>query len=90
MDGHGEGEHLHPHDAPERRGLIPEFPLLWRGAAFAAVAVGALWAAVAVIQKGGWLLAPAGGLLSAAGALSAWAALIHLTGGEKFDDHPMV
>jgi hypothetical protein len=29
-------------------------------------------------------------LLSLGGFLSAWAAAIHLTGGEKFDDHPWV
>lgn len=28
--------------------------------------------------------------LAGAGALLAWAAAIHLTGGEKFDDHPWV
>ncbi len=37
-----------------------------------------------------WLLAPVGLLLGAGGVLSAWAAAIHLTGGERFDDHPFV
>jgi len=36
------------------------------------------------------LLALPGVLLSLGGFLAAWAAAIHLTGGEKFDDHPWV
>ncbi len=75
---------------PEPKRLLPEWPLLSRGLALAAAA-GAAWAAA------GWLVrrAPLAGSLPAVGlagvgALFAWAAAIHLTGGEKFDDHPWV
>jgi hypothetical protein len=34
--------------------------------------------------------APVALVLGAGGLLAAWAAAIHLTGGEKFDDHPWV
>lgn len=80
-----------PHEPaePEPRRLIPEGPLLLRGLALAAVALAAGWLGVASVQKS-WLFAPMGAALGGVSLLSAWAAAIHLTGGEKFDDHPFV
>lgn len=80
---------IHGPAEPEARQLVPEWALLWRGLVFAAVAAGGIWAAVGAV-KVSWVLAPVGGVLGAVGVLSAWAAAIHLTGGEKFDDHPFL
>ena len=75
---------------PEPKRLLPEWPLLSRGLALAGGAAGS-WASAA------WLIrrAPVAGGLAAVGmagigVLFAWAAAIHLTGGEKFDDHRWV
>lgn len=95
--GHADGEghgHEHggiPHEPapPEPRRIIPEGPLLIRGLAFAGFAVGAGWLALNAVRSS-WLLAPVSLALGIAGGLSAWAAAIHLTGGERFDDHPFV
>lgn len=92
---HGEGfaHHEMPHEPapPEPRHILPDRQMLIRGLALLALAIGALVAAVSSVQKAGWLaamtLAP---LLTLAGALAGWAAAIHLTNGEKFDDHPWV
>jgi hypothetical protein len=87
---HGHGGGLpHPPAPPEPRRIIPERPMLVRGLGMAALAGGLLWAGWNAAGKT-WLLAPAGLLLAAGGLLSAWAAAIHLTGGERFDDHPFV
>lgn len=91
--GEGGGHHGMPHDPapPEPRRLIPERPMLIRGLALMALAVAALLAAFSSIQKAGWLAAiSVAPLLALTSALAAWAAAIHLTGGEKFDDHPWV
>jgi hypothetical protein len=69
--------------------LVPEPPLLVRGLALAGLALAAGWSAVQV-GRTSWLLAPVAMFLGAAALLSGWAAAIHLTGGEKFDDHPWV
>lgn len=88
--GHGEGHDLpHPPAPPDPRRIIPERPMLVRGVGLAALAGGLLWAGAGAGGKS-WLLAPFALLLGVAGLLSAWAAAIHLTGGEKFDDHPFV
>jgi len=81
-----------PHDPapPEPRHLIPERAMLVRGLGLAGFAAATSWAAISAARKGGWLLAPASLALAGIGLLSAWAAAIHLTGGEKFDDHPWV
>lgn len=80
-----------PHEPapPETRRLLPEPETFARGIALTALAVGAAWAALASVRVS-WILAPAAAALGAAGILAGWAAAIHLTGGEKFDDHPFV
>ena len=82
---------LPPHEPapPEPRRLLPEPETLVRGAGLAALAVAAGWAAIASWRVS-WFLAPASAAFGAASLLAAWAAAIHLTGGEKFDDHPFV
>jgi hypothetical protein len=87
---HGEGHGI-PHEPapPEPRRLIPEPSMLPRGLGLAVLAGGLFWAGWQAVAKS-WVLAPAGVALGIAGALSAWAAAIHLTGGERFDDHPFV
>ena len=84
--------HAPPHEPapPEARRLVPEGPLLLRGLALVAVAVASLAALVAIFQKAallGALLAPVLGLTA---LIAAWSAAIHLTGGQRFDDHPWV
>lgn len=71
------------------RHALPHFALLWRGAAFLALALVSLLGAWKVVSVS-WVLAPLALVLGTAGLLAAWAAAIHLTGGEKFDDHPWV
>jgi hypothetical protein len=80
-----------PHDAapPEPRWQIPQRPMLVRGAGLAVLAALAGWSAIASARTS-WLFAPVAVGLGAASLLAAWAAAIHLTGGEKFDDHPFV
>ena len=75
---------------PAPRQLIPDRGGFVRGLAMLAMAAASLAGAVAGIQKLGWLVSPLAVLLSVSGLLLAWAAAIHLTGGEKFDDHPWV
>jgi len=87
-------EHHHaemPHEPapPEPRFRVPPADQLVRGTGLAAAALGTAWLALAALRAN-WLLAPVAAGLGALGALSAWAAAIHLTGGEKFDDHPFV
>ncbi len=90
-----EGEAFHsgmPHDPAEvePRRLAPDASLLVRGAGLAAIGVAGFAGAVAVVQKGGWLLAPVVAVLAGVGVLGSWGAVVHLSGGEKFDDHPWV
>ncbi|MEP6872196.1 MAG: hypothetical protein ABI939_10160 [Anaerolineaceae bacterium] len=87
LEGHGL-----PHEpAPaEPRRLIPERPLLVRGVALLALALAAVFGLLGAARKAAWLgvlLAPP---LALTAALATWAAAIHLTGGERFDDHPWV
>lgn len=75
---------------PEPRRVLPERQLLWRGLALAGVAVAAL-AGVRAARRGPLLVSlPAGAVLALMALLAGWAAAIHLTGGEWFDDHPWV
>lgn len=87
--GHGFSEMPHEPAPPEKRRLVAEPPLLARGVALGALAVGAGWLGIAALQKSA-LLAPLAAALGIVGALAGWAAAIHVTGGEKFDDHPFV
>ena len=87
------GEHGWPHEPapPEPRHLLPERSMLIRGVTLLALAIGALIAAVGSVQKAGWLAAVSvAPVLALIGLLAGWAAAIHLTDGEKFDDHPWV
>ena len=57
---------------------------------FAGLALAALWL-LAKLWRTHWMLGVlALPLLGVAALFAAWAAAIHLTGGEKFDDHPWV
>ncbi|MEO6397760.1 MAG: hypothetical protein ABIP13_04780 [Tepidiformaceae bacterium] len=81
-----------PHEsAPaEPRRLLPELPLLLRGLALLAIAVGALAGLVGAVHRAGWLALPLAPVFGLIAALAGWSAAIHLTGGERFDDHPWV
>lgn len=99
--GHLNGEaHDHPHEAahgeaphepapPEPRFQPPSVEMVVRGAALAGVAVAAGWGALSAMRTS-TLLAPVSAVLTVVSILAGWAAAIHLTGGEKFDDHPFV
>jgi len=79
-----------PHPPAQPRSLIPPWPLLSRGLGLALMALALLAAGGKLLRAHPVLFALPGLLLSLGGFLSAWAAAIHLTGGEKFDDHPWV
>jgi hypothetical protein len=81
---------VHEPAPPTPRQLVPDRAGFVRGLALAALAGGTLLGAGAALQRLGWLASPLAAALGGAGLLSAWAAAIHLTGGEKFDDHPWV
>jgi hypothetical protein len=64
--------------------------MLVRGLGLAAASAAVIGGGVAAGRKStllGLVLAPAVAIIS---TLFAWAAAIHLTGGEKFDDHEWV
>lgn len=63
--------------------------LLLRGLGLAAVTVASLWVAFEAVRKS-LLLVPFGLAFAVVGSLAGWAAAIHLTGGEKHDDHPFI
>lgn len=69
---------------------LPSWPLASRGLALLGVAASAGAAAFAGLRVFGWWFLPGLLLTGAVGLLAFWAALIHLTGGEEFDDHPFV
>ncbi|MCC7365998.1 MAG: hypothetical protein IT303_16660 [Dehalococcoidia bacterium] len=74
---------------PEEERLLPEWAMLWRGLVLAWLAVVLLVGGLRLVRAA-WLLLPVALPLIAGAALAAWAAAIHLTGGEKFDDHELV
>ena len=74
---------------PEAKRLLPEWAMLWRGLALAGLAIAFLWGAVQGLRSSA-LLAPVALLFTVSAALAGWASAIHLTGGERFDDHPWV
>ena len=84
------GEPLHEPAAPDPPFDYLRNPLLPQGAGLAGIAVAALWL-LGKLWQTHWLLGlvslPVLGLVA---LLATWAAAIHLTGGEKFDDHPWV
>jgi hypothetical protein len=75
---------------PEQRRIIPEWPMLSRGLGMAATAVTLIAAIAFIARKSAPVAVALGPVLGAAGFLFAWAAAIHLSGGERFDDHPWV
>lgn len=85
---------LHPFEhepaPPEQRRIVPPAAIVARGIGLGALATGLVVFATAVSRKAGWLGLPVTILAGSGALLSAWAALIHLTGGEKFDDHRWV
>ncbi|MBK6317305.1 MAG: hypothetical protein IPI85_03530 [Dehalococcoidia bacterium] len=89
--GEGHGAPGVPHEpAPrEQRRLIAEPPLLGRGLGLGLVAVGAGWLAVSMVRANA-LLVPLAAAVGTVSVLAGWAAAVHVTGGEKFDDHPFV
>lgn len=84
------GEVPHEPVEPELRWRLPDRSMVVRGLGLGALAVAGFAGAVTAGQRAGWLAAPVVALFGFGGGLAAWAALVHLTGGEKFDDHPWV
>ncbi|HEY4669327.1 MAG TPA: hypothetical protein VIH05_06095 [Tepidiformaceae bacterium] len=80
----------HPPAPPEPRHLLPPWPIFLRGVGLFAMALTLLAFAWKVVRLSLLLGAPVALVLGAGGLLAAWGAAIHLTGGEKFDDHPWV
>lgn len=92
MPHHDQGEHGHGgHDEPEGREHFepPAGAMVVRGVAMAGAAGALAMASVKLARLGvpGLLAA---GVVAAAAALVGWASAIHITGGERFDDHPWV
>lgn len=84
------GEPLHEPAAPDAPFDYLRNPLLPQGAGLAGLALAALFL-LAKLWRVHWMLGVVAlPLLGVATLFAAWAAAIHLTGGEKFDDHPWV
>lgn len=77
----------HPPAPREPRDLLPPWPIFIRGLVLLAMAFTLIAFAWKVVRLSLILGAPVSVVLGVAGLLAAWAAAIHLTGGEKFDDH---
>lgn len=75
---------------PEPRHFLPPWPIFIRGAGLLAVAATLFAIAWKAVRLSLILGAPISLVLGVTGLLAAWAAAIHLTGGERFDDHPWV
>jgi len=95
---HG-GSHPEPHGADaaphEPAPKVPRFERpdngsLVRAVALLALSIGSFFGAVNSLTHYGTIMAPVAGILGTVGILSMWGALIHVTGGERFDDHPWV
>lgn len=89
MDEHGIPEWPNKPVPAEPKRLLPPWAMLWRGLALAGVALALLWGAVQGVRTSAFL-APVALVFSVGAALAGWASAIHLTGGERFDDHPWV
>ncbi len=74
---------------PDAKRLLPEPDMLVRGIGLGLLAL-LTGAGLRESLRHGWLFLPLAIPLAVASLLAAWAAAIHLTGGEKFDDHPWV
>ena len=75
---------------PESRRLLPEWAMLWRGLALAGAGLACLAAEAKLLRSAKLLGVGTLPLLGVGAALFTWAAAIHLTGGERFDDHKWV
>ena len=75
---------------PEVKRLLPEWAMLWRGLALGAAGVACFLAEGQLVRKSAFIGAVVLPVLATAAALFAWAAAIHLSGGERFDDHKWV
>ena len=75
---------------PEAKRLLPGWPMLWRGLALGGAGLACLGAEGALLRKFTVVGAVALPLAVGVFGLFAWAAAIHLTGGERFDDHKWV
>jgi hypothetical protein len=96
-DGHacdGQGGCGHDHAAaasPARpRFERPDNGSLVRAVGFLGLSVGSFFGAVYSLNHYGTIASPIAAILGTVGMLSMWAAMIHVTGGERFDDHPFV
>lgn len=77
--------HEHEH-GPRAGGLaVPAAALLWRGVGLLGLGAGLGWLGWRLVRAS-LAAAPAGLVLMGGGLLATWAAAIHLTGGEQFDD----
>ncbi len=74
----------------QARRVIPEFAMLWRGLGLLTLAAGAFAGAIGATRHGAWLAVAGVPVMGLVGLLAGWAAAVHLTGGEQFDDHPFV
>ena len=91
-DGQGGCGYDHSQDAEPARQRFerPNNGSLVRAGALFGVAAVSFFGAVYSITHYGTLASPIAAVLSTAGILSMWASMIHVTGGERFDDHPWV
>ncbi|WP_322796380.1 hypothetical protein [Tepidiforma sp.] len=85
VEGREAGEHHHEHGPRPGGPAVPPAALLWRGAGLLGLGAGLGWLGWRLVRAS-LLSAPAGLALIGGGLLAAWAAAIHLTGGEQFDD----
>ncbi|MGD9934670.1 MAG: hypothetical protein AB7T37_13275 [Dehalococcoidia bacterium] len=89
MPHHDTGEHGNEEPAERQRIEPPAGAMVLRGVAMAGAA-GTLGLASVKLARLGSLGVLAGTVLAVAALLMAWASAIHVTGGERFDDHPWV
>ena len=75
---------------PERKRVIPEWAMLWRGLALAGAGLLCIAGEARLLRSAKIVGIGALPVLGAATVLFGWAAAIHLTGGERFDDHKWV
>lgn len=88
---HRDGHHGAPHPpAPPEGRRLPHPQMVLRGAGLAALAGTLAVGGVRLARSAGPLAFPLVIIVEISGLLAAWAAAIHLTGGERFDDHPWV
>lgn len=90
MDHHEAPPWPHDADPPAPRFRAPAWPVFVRGLGLLALMIAAIAGIAAAASRSAWLLAPAAPVLGLTALLAGWAAAIHLTGGEKFDDNPCV